>query len=565
MNVWDWAVLIFTLLGITLYGIYRGRSSKGLNGFLRAGQSLPWYHVGLSVMATQASAITFLAGPGFGYAHGLQFIQFYLGLPLAVLVLCISFVPNFYRLNVYTAYEYLEGRFDAKTRTLTSALFLVLRALSTAISVYAPSLILSALLHIPSYISTLMVGGLVVIYTLLGGAKAVSYTQVLQMLIIFTGLFTTIFIVFSLLPQNVHLAEALKISGALGHLQAINFHWDLKERYNIWSGLLGGFFLQLSYFGTDQSQVSRYLTGSSIKESKLGLIFNGIIKIPMQFLILFTGVLIFTFYQFNPPPLAFNPLIKSGLAKEKLKEFGEMEVQHQVLFLQKKKAVEAYVQNLSGQSGKAGQSLKGAIQDDHAKLLGIEKKAIDLSNRNSNNIQSDDSNYVYLAFILKYLPHGLIGALMAIIFLSSMGAVSSALNAMASCSIVDFYRRWLNPHAKESHFVIMSQGFTLFWGMVCIFLALFIGKFDNLIEAVNIIGSFVYGPILGIFLVAFYLKWVKGSSVFMAAILSEALVIVVSRFTTIAYLWLNVVGSISVLVIAILLETLIFRFQKPNQ
>jgi Na+/proline symporter len=563
MSILDWTVLFITLAGISIYGIYRGRKSRGLDGFLRAGQSLPWYHVGLSVMATQASAITFLAGPGFGYAHGLGFIQFYLGLPLAVLVLCISFVPNFYRLNVYTAYEYLEGRFDPKTRTLTAILFLILRALSTSISVYAPSLILSALLHIPSYFSTLVVGILVVTYTLIGGSKAVSYTQVLQMFIIFTGLFTAIFITFWLLPPKVHLQQALEISGMMGHLKAMDFRWDLKERYNIWSGLMGGFFLQLSYFGTDQSQVSRYLTGSSIRESKLGLILNGLIKIPMQFLILMTGVLIFTFYQFHEPPIAFNPLIKSGIqSPAKLKSFTILEGQYHKVFADKKSNLENYLTPPTELKNRYLPELKKNIQAQYSSMQNLEKKASGFKDAQTQK-SSDDSNYVFLSFILKYLPHGLIGALIAIIFLSSMGAVSSALNSMASTSLVDIYRRWFDPGRKETFYLFLSRGFTLFWGLICILLALFIGEFENLIEAVNIIGSFVYGPILGVFLVAFYLKWVRGNSVFYAGILGEVMVLLASKYLNIAYLWLNVVGSISVVVIALILESTIFRVRKP--
>jgi len=565
MSLLDWTVLFLTLAGISFYGIYRGRKSKGLDAYLRAGQSLPWYHVGLSVMATQASAITFLAGPGFGYAHGLGFIQFYLGLPLAVLVLCISFVPNFYRLNVYTAYEYLESRFDSKTRTLTALLFLILRALSTAISVYAPSLILSALLHIPSYSSTLLVGLLVITYTLIGGSKAVSYTQVLQMIIIFSGLFTAIGITLGLLPKNVHLGQALEISGMMGHLKAINFHWDLKDRYTIWSGLMGGFFLQLSYFGTDQSQVSRYLTGSSIRESKMGLIMNGLVKIPMQFLILMTGVLVFTFYQFHEPPIAFNPLIKSGIRSNgSLQKFTGLEKEYHSTFLSKKENIERYLDNQNKDPSSNRDGIKKEIQGQYQNMVVLEKKAQSLKDIQTQK-SSDDSNYVFLSFILKYLPHGLIGALMAIIFLSSMGAVSSALNSMASTSLVDFYRRWFDPGREEAFYLFLSKGFTLFWGLVCIFLALFIGEFDNLIEAVNIIGSFVYGPILGVFLVAFYFKWIKGNAVFYGGILGEIMVLIASRYLNIAYLWLNVVGSISVVFIALILESTIFRPRIPIQ
>jgi len=558
MSILDWLVLSITLLGISAYGVYRGRKAQSLDGFLRADQSLPWYHVGLSVMATQASAITFLAGPGYGYAHGLGFIQFYLGLPLAVLVLCISFVPNFYRLNVYTAYEYLEGRFDAKTRLLTSLLFLVLRALSTSISVYAPSLILSALLHIPTYSSTLLVGVLVLSYTLTGGSKAVSYTQVLQMLIIFTGLFTAIYTTFRLLPEGVHLAQVVKITGAMGHLKAIDFKWDLAERYNIWSGLIGGFFLQLSYFGTDQSQVGRYITGSSTRESKLGLIMNGIVKIPMQFLILSTGVLVFAFYQFTPPPLSFNPLIKSGMPAGNLStRYAALEKEHREAFDHKKVTLNAYLFPPTQTNLKEEMINRRIIQRDYSHMLNLEKKAIALNPVKDN--KSDDSNYVFLGFILGYLPHGLIGALIAIIFLSSMGAVSSALNSMASTTLVDIYRRWIGKDEKDSLYLLLSKGFTLFWGLICIALALIIGRFDNLIEAVNIIGSFVYGPILGVFLVAFYLKWVRGNSVFYAGILGEIMVLLSSKFLPVAYLWLNVVGSISVVLIAIILESTIFK------
>lgn len=559
----DWLVLGLTLLCIVLFGVYKSRQNTNIDSYFLAGRALPWYQVGLSVMATQASAITFISGPGQAYGDGMRFLQFYLGLPLAVIILCTSFIPNFHRLKVVTAYEYLEKRFDAKSRVLTVVLFLFLRSLSTAISIYAPSIILSTLLHLPTALTTCLIGLLVISYTVSGGAKAVASTQFIQMLVIFFGMGLAGYEVFHLLPHGTGFAEAMHISGTLGKLNMMDFHFDLHNRYTVWSGLIGGLFLQLSYFGTDQSQVGRYLTGSSIAESRLGLILNGFVKIPMQFLILLLGTLVFVFFQWKQPPAFFNQQELMHVMSGPLKPaFQQLEKERTTLFQLKKIKIDAYITALRGKDTRLTAVAAAGLQtaqgrfDANKVLL---RRLILKNHPGSRLTDISDSNYMFLNFVLEYLPHGTIGMIIAIVFLASMGSVASACNSMASCSVVDIYQRWILPEASESHYLWISRGFTVFWGAICVVFALFAGKFGNLLEAVNSLGSLFYGTILGIFLVAFYLKKIAGSAVFYAALTSEVLIIIASYYNWMEYLWLNVFGVVLVVVFSFFFQKTIFK------
>ena len=550
MSLIDWIVLGLTLSGIVIYGIWKSGKQQNIDQFLVGGRSMPWYTVGLSVMATQASAITFLSAPGQAFSDGMRFVQFYFGLPLAMIVLCITFVPIFSRLKVYTAYEFLEQRFDLKTRALTAFLFLVQRGLSTGITIYAPSIILSAILNINVVYTTLFIGGLVIFYTVYGGTKAVSYTQLLQMSIIFLGMFAAGILVVHLLPAGVGFGKALHLAGKLGRMNVIDWKFDINNRYTVWSGLIGGFFLQLSYFGTDQSQVGRYLTGSSIGQSRLGLIMNGLIKIPMQFLILLIGVLVFVFYQFNQPPLFFNNYeVQQVKQSSYANEYKKLEKQYSDAFEQKKLAANAYFNNNRSQTDLIVLKHADSVQ------TGIRTKAINIIKKtDSKSDATNDTNYVFLNFVTHNLPKGLIGLLIAIVFLASMGSTASALNSLASTTVVDIYKRIINPNGSDQNYLNVSRAATIFWGLVCIGMALYAGKMGNLLEAVNQLGSYIYGTILGVFVVAFYLKRIRGNSVFVAAVITELIIIWMGLTNQIAYLWLNAIGCFLVIIIAGLLN-----------
>src|ERR1700761_1695972 len=558
MSLTDWIVLGVTLLAIVVYGVFKSGNNKNIDHYFTGGRSLPWYHVGLSVMATQASAITFLSAPGQAYSDGMRFVQFYMGLPLAMIVLCVTFVPIFHRLKVYTAYEFLEQRFDLKTRTLTSLLFLIQRGLSTGITIYAPSIILSTILNINTVYTTLFIGGLVIFYTVYGGTKAVSYTQLLQMSIIFLGMFLAGVVVVSLLPQGVGFTKALHLAGKLGRMNVIDWKFDINNRYTIWSGLIGGFFLQLSYFGTDQSQVGRYLTGSSVGQSRMGLIMNGLIKIPMQFLILLIGVLVFAFYQFNQPPMFFNRYEVEQVKSSKYSDdYKKLENQYNVAFQQKKIKADELSQALeSKDAGKISQASSDLKQAD-VQQLDIRKDAIALMKKNNSKANGDDTNYVFLNFVTHNLPRGLIGLLIAIVFLASMGSTASALNSLASTSVVDIYKRIINPGASDKNYLIASRLATVFWGLICVSMALYASKVGNLLEFVNELGSYVYGTVLGVFVVAFYLKKIRGTSVFIAAIITEITICFMGYFKVIAYLWLNGIGCVLLVLIALVINLLI--------
>jgi SSS family transporter len=558
MSLIDWIVLGATLLTIVVYGIWKSGSNKNIDQFLMGSRSLPWYSVGLSVMATQASAITFLSAPGQAYSDGMRFVQFYFGLPLAMIVLCITFVPIFHRLKVYTAYEYLEQRFDLKTRALTSFLFLIQRGLSTGITIYAPSIILSTILNINIVYTTLFIGGLVIFYTVYGGTKAVSYTQMLQMSIIFFGMFLAGIIVVSLLPSGVGFTHAIKLAGKLGRMNVIDWKFTPKNQYNVWSGIIGGFFLQLSYFGTDQSQVGRYLTGSSVGQSRMGLIMNGLIKIPMQFCILLIGVLVFAFYQFNRPPMFFNQYEVNQVKQSSYAgAYNSLEHDYTTAVDQRKVKVDNLIKAIdsknTGQINQAQNELK--VADKAAN--DIRQNAIGIMKKNNVKANGDDTNYVFLTFVTHYLPRGLIGLLVAIIFLASMGSTASALNSLASTSVVDIYKRIINPGASDRNYLNASRLATIIWGVICIAMALYASRIGNLLVFVNVLGSYIYGTILGVFVVAFYVKRVKGTAVFIAAIITETVICVLGHYDLVAYLWLNAIGCILLIVIALIINELI--------
>ena len=557
----DWIVLITTLLVIVAYGIYKSRGTENIEGYLLGNQAFPWYSVTLSVMATQASAITFLSAPGLAFSSGMAFVQFYFGLPLAMIVLSITFVPIFHKLKVYTAYEFLENRFDLKTRALTAFLFLVQRGLSTGITIYAPSIILSTILDIDTTVTTLFIGGLVISYTVYGGTKAVSYTQMLQMAVIFLGILIAGILVVKMLPESVGFGKALQIAGKMGRTNAIDFSFDWNNQYTVWSGLIGGFFLQLSYFGTDQSQVGRYLTGSSVGQSRLGLLMNGLLKIPMQFLILLIGVLVFTFYQYHQPPIFFNSYELGKLEKSPYnKELEQIKSDYSNAFTEKQAEINRLEKAMDAKDEAAINTQRTILENADKKTKAIRQQAVDLMKKNDPDAETNDNNYVFLSFVTKYLPQGLIGLLIAIIFLASMGSTSSALNSLASTTVIDIYKRLVNPNASDEKYLSVSRWTTIIWGVFCILMALYASKMGNLIEAVNILGSLFYGTILGIFIVAFYFKKIGGSATFTAAIITEIIVFSCWMMDVMAFLWLNVVGCLLVILIAVILQ----NFKKTS-
>jgi len=534
----DWTILISTLALIIVYGIYKSRTTKNLDGYFLSNRTLPWYLVLLSIMGTQASAITFLTGPGQAYSDGMRFVQYYFGLPLAMIVISIFFVPVFTRLKVYTAYEFLEQRFDVKTRTLTSSLFLLSRGLSTGLSIYAPSIVLSSLMGWNIYYTNLVMGGLLIIYTMSGGAKAVAHTQKLQMIIVFIALFLVGYLAVKLLPEAIGFGDALKVGGQSGKMNIITTGFtdkgfDWKDKYNIWSGLIGGFFLALSYFGTDHSQVGRYLTAKDVKESRRGLLMNGLVKVPMQFFILLIGILIFSFYQYNKGPVYFDE-VSMAQAKQTIKgdSLNMLEAQ--------------YAQYSAQHDMKSANEVRKTFKKVMERALPDQKP--------------NDTNYIFLHFVKDNLPVGLIGLIFAIIFLAAWGSIAAALNALAACSVVDFHKRFFVKKETELSDYRVSQWYTLGWGVFSIIISMFAYNIGNsLIEAVNIIGSLFYGVILGVFLVAFWIKWIKGSAVFFAAIISELLVILIYNLDVISFLWLNVIGALLVIILAAFLQLLIGR------
>jgi SSS family transporter len=567
----DWTVLVFTLLLIIVYGVYRSRTSKNLEGYLLSDRQMPWWLVLLSIMGTQASAITFLTVPGQAFSDGMRFVQYYFGLPLAMVVICISFVPIFHRLKVFTAYEYLEQRFDVKTRLLTSFLFLLSRGLSTGISIIAPSIVLHSMLGWDMTVTNLFMGGLLIIYTVSGGAKAVAYTQQLQIIIIYSAMFLAAWWAIKMLPEGIGFTDALHIGGKSGKLNVITSGisekgFDWKDRYNIWSGVLGGFFLALSYFGTDQSQVGRYLTARSEQESKIGLLMNGLVKVPLQFCILLIGVLLFVFYQFNKAPAFFNLAQEKTLRQSaNAGEFAAAEQRYQQVQDEKRKTVVALGNALTQNDEPAVDQLRTQLQEEQQQARQVRDSISNIVKKTIPGSDGNDTNYVFLRFVGDFLPNGLVGLIIAIIFLASWSSIAAALHALASCTMVDFHKRLSKSAATPLQEYRWSQAYALIWGVFSVIVAQFSYNLGNsLVEAVNILGSWFYGTILGIFLVAFYLKRIGGHAVFIGAILAEVVVIGVYTLDLLSFLWLNLVGAVAVVLFSFLLQVIFFR-TKPGE
>ena len=553
----DWAVLSFTLLSIIVYGIWKNNSHKNIKDYIRGGNQASWFTVGLSVMATQASAITFLSTPGQAFNDGMGFIQFYFGLPFAMVIICLFFLPVYHKLKVFTAYEFLEKRFDLKTRTLTAFLFLVQRGLAAGITIYAPAIILSVVLGWNLKLLVVIIGLLVVLYTVIGGTQAVNVTQKQQMFIIFTGMVAAFIFIVRALPQELTFSNALQLAGMNEKLNVLDFSIDPDNRYTFWSGITGGLFLALSYFGTDQSQVQRYLSGKSLAESQRGLIMNGFLKIPMQFFILLTGVLVFVFFQFEKAPIHFNPYalekVKTSSGSEK---FEALEIANDIIYQEKQKQL----QKQDFFSNTVAQTKYLQLEKQAQKNRTEAKEVIETY---QPQIESNDKDYVFIYFILNYLPQGLIGLLLAVILSAAMSSSASEINALSAITVVDLYKRFRNTQ-EEKHYVWAGKAFTLLWGVIAIAFALVGNLFENLIQLVNIIGSLFYGTILGIFLIALFFKSIKASAVFFAALITEIIVLIIFNQDLVSFLWLNVIGAVLTVVTAIIIQPTLMRLSQTS-
>ena len=561
MQLVDWIVLTGTIAFIVWYGVYKSRGSKSVEDYIGGGKNARWWTIGLSVMATQASAITFLSTPGQAYHDGMGFVQFYFGLPIAMVIICMVFIPIYHRLKVYTAYEYLESRFDRKTRTLTAILFLVQRGLAAGITIFAPAIVLSAVLGWNLTYLTIIIGVLVIIYTVSGGTKAVSVTHKQQMAVILTGMVVAFFIILSYLPETVSFTNALEIAGTGGKMDILDYSFDLENRYTLWSGLIGGSFLALSYFGTDQSQVQRYLSGGTVRESQMGMIFNGLLKVPLQFFILLVGVMVFVFYQFNTAPLNFNPAAtETVLNSNYAEQYRDLMLINEEIQEKKQQLSLNYAENRSTLNKSQVASFEKQyvqLEKEQREVREEARMFIDASNEEA---ESNDKDYVFIHFILNNLPRGFIGLLLAVILSAAMSSTASELNALASTTVIDLYRRNHKEAKSEKHYLAASKWFTLMWGLIAIAFASLADLFDNLIQLVNIIGSIFYGNVLGIFLLAFFIKSVKSNAVFIAAIITQAIILLVFELNLMPYLWLNVLGCVLVISIAFLIQI----FTKAN-
>lgn len=555
MNYLDWLVLFGAVAFIVLYGTLRTRGNKTMEGYLKGDNSMKWWMIGISIMATQASAVTFLSTPGQAIEDGMRFLQFYFGLPLAMVIISVTIVPIYYRLKVFTAYEYLETRFDLKTRSLAAILFLLLRGLSAGITLFAPSLVLSSILGWSINVTTVLIGTLVIIYVVSGGTKAVSLTQRYQMALIMGGMMLAGVMAFKLLPENVSFGDSMQIAGEMGKFNLVNLEFNLSDRYNIWSGLIAGTFLFLSYFGTDQSQVGRYLSGSSETESKLGLIFNGLLKVPMQFIILFIGVLVYVFYLFNQAPVFHNTVLKErAMQTEGAVALRSLDAQYNAIFREKRSAVDDLVQAIQHKDQSSIKTSKEQVMALHKQEVTLRDSVRATIGKSLPNAKTQDRDYIFLNFVLTHLPHGIIGLLLAVMFSAAMSSMAGELNALASTTCVDIYKRSVNQNAVPEHYVKASRAFTVLWALLAMVFAMLASFAENLIQFVNIVGSLFYGTILGIFLTAFYVKKVQGTAVFWSALVAEAVVLYCYRYTDVAYLLYNIIGCAVVIVLGILLQ-----------
>jgi SSS family transporter len=562
MQELDWIILIFTLSFIVLYGVWKTRGSKNVNDYILGNNETPWHTVGISVMATQASAITFLSTPGQAFNDGMGFVQFYFGLPIAMVVICYTFIPIYHKLKVYTAYEYLEQRFDLKTRSLAAILFLIQRGLGTGLTIYAPAIILSTILGWDLTSMIIVIGTLVIVYTFTGGTKAVNVTQKQQMFIIMSGMFIAFYLILSYLPEEVTFSNALQIAGINDKMNIIDFSFDTKSRYTFWSGITGGFFLALSYFGTDQSQVQRYLSGKSVRESQMGLVFNGLLKVPMQFFILLTGVMVYVFFQFQSLPINFNPNAKQSVENSiYASDYEKLEQDLVRISAEKKDVTLAYANQLN--IDRENKVLKNRIIALSEKEKNIREKAKVIIGKANDKSKTSDADYVFIHFIINFLPKGMIGLLLAVIMSAAMSSTASGLSSLASTTVIDIYRRNLKTQKSDKHFVNASKLFTIMWGIIAILFACFGTLFENLIQLVNIIGSIFYGTVLGIFLVGFYVKFVKGKAIFWAAALSQLTIFLIYYFAIhiypsgqekLGYLWLNFIGAVLTLAFSMVFQ-----------
>lgn len=564
MQLFDWIILLTTLLFIVIYGVWKTKGSKNVEDFILGNNETPWHVVGLSVMATQASAITFLSTPGQAYHDGMGFVQFYFGLPIAMVLICVTFIPIYHKYKVYTAYEYLEKRFDLKTRSLAAVLFLVQRGLGTGLTIYAPAIILSAILGWNLTYMNIFIGISVIIYTFSGGTKAVNVTQKQQMFVIMSGMFITFFLILHYLPNDMTFSSALHIAGANDKMNIVDFSFDPEQKYTFWSGITGGFFLALAYFGTDQSQVGRYLSGKSVRESQMGLIMNGLLKVPMQFFILLTGVMVFVFFQFNPVPLNFNPNNKTVIENSKYKkEYQVLENKLNGLSEDKKVINLLYIDQLNQDYDNP--TLRKELVALSNKEKDLRDRAKDIITKADPDSETNDKDYVFFHFVLNYLPKGLIGLLLAVILSAAMSSTASGLSALASTTAIDIYKRNLKTEKSETHYLNATKFFTLMWGVIAILFACIGTLFENLIQLVNIIGSIFYGTVLGIFLVGFYLKKVQSQAVFYSAVISQITIFIIYYFAIyiypsdeekLGYLWLNFIGALLTIVLSILIQML---------
>jgi len=539
MRPLDWVVLVSWLVLLISYGLWRSRGSDTVDQFLLAGKTMPWYAMGLSIMATQAGAITFISTPGQAYVDGMRFVQVYFGLPIAMVILSATVVPIFHRAKVYTAYEYLEQRFDAKTRALVSGIFLIERGLSAGIALAAPGIVLSAILHLPFIWTSVIMGIIVILFTTMGGIKAITWADVPQMIVIFSALILALCMAIHLLPPGVSFLDAVKLAGNAGKLNAVVLHFDWKDRYNLWSGVIGGAFLALAYFGTDQSQVQRYLTGKSIGQSRLSLLFNAMAKVPMQFLILFIGAMVFVFFLFDKPPLLFHPVEMARV--QKTAQFPGIESRYDGAFEHRRSAALEYKDAQDETSRSAAREKFRSAQQD---LDGARSDALKLSTEN-------DTNYIFLTFVMHFLPVGVVGLVLAVIFTASISSSSGEINSLATVTVIDIYKRHFNPGATDHHYLVASRAATVFWGAFATIFATFAYDFGALIEAVNQVGSLFYGGLLGVFALAFFAKGVRGTAAFYGAIAGELAIFATARFTSIKFLWYNVIGSLVVVAVAL--------------
>ena len=567
MSNLDWFVLIFTLASIVTYGIWKTRGAKDLKSYLKGNNDAKWWGIGISIMATQASAITFLSTPGQAYTDGMRFIQFYFGLPIAMIILSVTFLPIFYRLKVYTAYEYLETRFDLKTRTLAAFLFLIQRGLAAGITIYAPSIILSTLLNWNLTLTNIFIGLLVILYTVSGGTKAVTQTQKQQMAVMMGGMILAGILVINMLPNNISFLDAVNVAGKMGKLNLVNFDFDLEDRYNFWTGTTAALFLFLSYFGTDQSQVQRYLTGKSLAQSRLGLIMNGLLKIPMQLIILFIGVMVFVFYQFNTPPIFFNKVELNNIKSSNYSsEVNSLETEFKALHDKKTVDIYSLLDAQKNEDKVRVQELKRSVLATEKKMHEINSNVKTIVLKNNPSAETNDKDYIFMSYVIDYLPTGVIGLLFAVMFCAAMSSTASELNALASTTTIDIYKRSIKKKENDRHYLMSSKYFTLLWGVLAILFATTASLFENLIQAVNLLGSLFYGTILGIFVVAFYFKNVKSNAIFYCSIAAEIIVVSIHflnhyqlapYWLQMGYLWYNVVGCLLVILFASLVQKII--------